>query len=292
MTAWAAERGGIDQTTQGHLRRLDPHFRGRFLDTFDRDYLSQVMLELAKEPRMVWDRKTRETRPAMNGSTVSPATVNRRMEVARAILNSAAERGWISRTPSFPRMSESKKRVRWITKEEATRLLEALPPHLRAIVRFALATGLREANIIGMKWDQVSEDRRWAWVHPDEAKAGKGISVPLNDMARQALQEADCATPYIFGYKGRPLKKAGATAFKRALKEAGIENFRWHDLRHTWATWHRLGGTAQDALQELGGWASPEMVNRYAHFTPDYLAEFAENIGTIPAQSEVEKKGG
>lgn len=292
MTAWAAERGGIDQTTKGHLRRLDPHFKGRYIDAIDRDFLGSVMLELAKEPRMVWDRSKKESRPAADGSKVTAATVNRRMEVVRAILRAAEDHEWIQRAPRFPRMEEPKERVRWITREEASRLLALLPKHQRAVVRFALATGLRESNIIGMQWDQITPDKKTAWIHPDEAKAGKGIPVALNEEARLALSEADCATPYIFGYKGRPLKKANTTAFKTALRKAGIKDFRFHDLRHTWATWHRLNGTPQDTLQKMGGWASPEMVNRYAHFTADHLAEYAESLGTIPAHSEVEKQSG
>lgn len=292
VTTWAAERGGIDQTTKGHLRKLNPHFQGRYLDAIDRDFLGQVMLELAKDPRMVYDRSTKKTRPASDGSTVTPATVNRRMEVARAIMRSAEARGWIQRAPSFPRMKEPKDRVRWITREEAAALIHHLPPHMKAIVRFALATGLREANIIGLKWDQISPDRRFAWIHPDEAKAGKGIPVPLNEEARKAMEAADPAPPYVFGYKGRRLSKANNTAFARALSKAGIQDFRFHDLRHTWATWHRLSGTAQEDLKELGGWASPEMVNRYAHFTAEHLAASAENLGTIPAHSEAEKKSG
>lgn len=63
-----------------------------------------------------------------------------------------------------------------------------------------------------------------------------------------------------------------------ALARAGIEDFRWHDLRHTWASWHVQGGTPLYALQEMGGWESPEMVRRYAHLTADHLAEYAERL--------------
>jgi site-specific recombinase XerD len=57
------------------------------------------------------------------------------------------------------------------------------------------------------------------------------------------------------------------------LKRAGIENFRWHDLRHTWASWHRQSGTPTHELQRLGGWRSSVMVERYAHLAPDHLAK-------------------
>jgi Site-specific recombinase XerD len=63
-----------------------------------------------------------------------------------------------------------------------------------------------------------------------------------------------------------------------ALERAGIDNFTWHGLRHTWASWHVQNGTPLNVLQELGGWSSYDMVLRYAHLAPDHLSEFASNI--------------
>lgn len=65
-------------------------------------------------------------------------------------------------------------------------------------------------------------------------------------------------------------------AWYKALKRCGIENFRWNDLRHTWASWHVQSGTPLNILQELGGWESTEMVRRYAHFSAAHLAKYAD----------------
>ena len=70
-------------------------------------------------------------------------------------------------------------------------------------------------------------------------------------------------------------------AWYAALKRAGITDFRWHDLRHTWASWHVQNGTPLFALQELGGWASAEMVRRYAHLAADHLAPYAERLCAV-----------
>ena len=67
-------------------------------------------------------------------------------------------------------------------------------------------------------------------------------------------------------------------AWKQALKRAGIKHFRWHDLRHTWASWHVQSGTPLQVLQELGGWSSYEMMLRYAHLSAGHLADYAENL--------------
>ncbi len=70
-------------------------------------------------------------------------------------------------------------------------------------------------------------------------------------------------------------------AWYHALKGAGIENFRWHDLRHVWATWHVMAGTPIAELQELGAWKSELMVKRYAHFAPEQLRTAANRLGTF-----------
>ena len=78
----------------------------------------------------------------------------------------------------------------------------------------------------------------------------------------------------------------------------GIENFRWHDLRHTWASWHVQQGTPLHVLQELGGWSDYEMVRRYAHLSVEHLAEYADNLSEIrlvstklaQSENEAEKK--
>ncbi len=70
--------------------------------------------------------------------------------------------------------------MRWITKIDAARLYKELPPHLEAMVRFSLTTGLREANVTGLVWNQIDMQRKVAWIHPDQAKAKKAIGIPLN----------------------------------------------------------------------------------------------------------------
>jgi integrase len=66
-------------------------------------------------------------------------------------------------------------------------------------------------------------------------------------------------------------------SWRAALVRAGIENFRWHDLRHTWASWHIQNGTPLNVLKELGGWADLSMVLRYAHLTSEHLSMYVNN---------------
>ena len=81
----------------------------------------------------------------------------------------------------------------------------------------------------------------------------------------------------------KALRQVSTKAWYQALKRLGIESFRWHDLRHTWASWHAQSGTPLIALQELEGWASTDMVRRYAHLAADHLAPYAERLCALRA---------
>ena len=244
-----------------HLRWLDGHLRGMELAAITREVLDRVM-----EARL--------------SKGVSNATVNRTMEVIRSILRKAAnEWDWIDRAPAVRMLREPKRRIRWLTHEEAQRLIEELPEHLAEMARFSLSTGLRKANVTGLEWSQVDLQRRVAWVHPDQAKGRKAIGIPLNAEAILVLQRQAGKHPrFVFTYRGKPVRNVNTKAWKAALGRAGITDFRWHDLRHTWASWHVQAGTPINVLQELGGWESADMVRRYAHLAPDHLAEFAERL--------------
>jgi integrase len=162
------------------------------------------------------------------------------------------------------------------------RLTRIIPTHLADMATFSLATGLRAANVTGLEWSQIDEERKLAWVHPDQAKARKAIAVPLNAEALSlVLKQKGTHATHVFSYRGKPLTQVSTKAWYGALKRAGIEKFRWHDLRHTWASWHVQGGTPLFALQELGGWESAEMVRRYAHLAADHLSPYADRLSAL-----------
>ena len=219
-------------------------------------------------------------RKARLATGVSPATVNRMLEVLRAILRRAhREWEWMSAIPLVRMMPERKRRVRWLTRDEAERLLVELPSHLADMAKFSLATGLRKSNVVGLEWSQVDKARRAAWIHPDQAKARRAIAVPLNADALAVLSSRwGMHATRVFTYNGRPIRQVSTKAWKKALERAGIEDFRWHDLRHTWASWHVQSGTPLHALQELGAWETADMVRRYAHLSADHLAEHAQRV--------------
>lgn len=265
---YLAETSGkaTQETDKTHLRWLDPYLNGLMLDEINRDMLEKVMA------KRIADK-------------VANSTVNRTMEIVRAVLRKAAfDWEWLDRVPRVRMLPEPKRRIRWITRDESERLIKVLPDHLAAMVRFSLETGLRRANVTGLQWSQIDLIRRTAWIHPDQAKARKAIAVPLSVNAVNVIREQiGKHSTHVFSYHGNSIIQVNTKTWRAALVKVGIKEFRWHDLRHTWASWHVQAGTPLHVLQELGGWECVEMVRKYAHFSSEHLTEYVDRLFMIQA---------
>lgn len=220
---------------------------------------------------------------------VSTATKNAHLAFIRALLRlCATEWGWLEKAPPLKSVKVDNKRIRWLTKTEAHRLIDELPDYFKPLVIFALATGLRRSNITDLEWSQVDLGRKVAWIHPEQAKSGRAIGIALNDTACKVLQaQQGRHEQWVFVQKVMRKRKILTTkkfnvdsnkAWRAALKRASIKDFRFHDLRHTWASWLVQSGVPLTILQEMGGWESAVMVQRYAHLSPEHLAEHAQKL--------------
>lgn len=213
----------------------------------------------------------------------SKSTANRFLALVRSILKRAVEEwDWLEKAPKVKLFKESEGRVRFITPEQVQALLRELPAHQKDMVLFALQTGLRQSNVLKLEWLQVNLEQGHMWVNAADSKNRKPIAVPLNREALAVLHRQLGKHPKrVFTYSGKPISNANTHAWKNALKRAGIEDFRWHDLRHTWASWHRMQGTPTHELQQLGGWKTGAMVERYAHLASDHLAKAAARLDSV-----------
>ncbi|HEX8532900.1 MAG TPA: site-specific integrase [Allosphingosinicella sp.] len=203
------------------------------------------------------------------------------MALIRAIFRKAMrEWEWIETMPAFRTYAEGGKvRVRYLTTEQAQAVLARLLEHQREVVLFALSTGLRQRNILDLEWDRVDLARRLVTIEGHDTKNGDALGVPLNDIAVAVLERQQGKhRRNVFTYRGKPLRTANTRAWRAALKACGIRDFRWHDLRHTWATWLRQNDVPTWVLQELGGWKSSEMVRRYAHMSAKHLQPYADQL--------------
>lgn len=121
-------------------------------------------------------------------------------------------------------------------------------------------------------------ERAHAWIPAQSTKGGRAIGIALSADAVTVLQGITRAEGQerVFLYKGRSVTNAyGKAAWRKACKRAGLAGLRFHDLRHTWASWLMQAGAPAHAIQSLGGWASPKMVERYAHLSPEHLKQYA-----------------
>ncbi len=201
------------------------------------------------------------------------------MSLIRNLLRTARDEWqWIDAAPKIRLLSGEVERDRWLTQEEADRLIAVCPSHLAAMVRFALATGCRAREITGLEWDRVDLERATAWLN--RTKNGTPRGVPLNRDAVAVLEgERGKQAMYCFSYRGQPIRRELTnSAWHTAIDKAAITDFRFHDLRHTWASWHRQSGTSCDELKDLGGWKSRVMVDRYAKFGTEHLTVAAARI--------------
>lgn len=260
-----------------HLTHFRQFFAGRKLASITRDDIFAALPE--------FDQRSKEPK------AVTRATKNKYLATMRIMLKAAAETWeWIDRAPKLEELPVANRRIRWITKAEAQRLLSTIRPQwLRDVAALGFATGLRRANLLCLEWSQIDLANRRAWIHPDQAKARRPIGVPLNDDAVETIRRwIGKHEQFVFVRNGNPIPRDGWNSMQwdRQCARAGVTNFRFHDVRHTWASWHVQAGTPLNRLMELGGWSKYEHVLRYAHLAPDHLAEHAKVVSIWRKQDD------
>jgi integrase len=174
--------------------------------------------------------------------------------------------------------------VRYLTAEQESTLLEQLPLQYGPVVQIAINTGLRQGELLQLTWSDI--DWNAGIVTVQETKAGDKRRMPMNSTVLDVLASlrVRCATQptdQVFPHGARYLRRA----FEQAVKAAGLVPFRFHDLRHTFASRLAMQGANDRTLMALGGWKSPAMLSRYAHLSPAHLFHAVEGltrIGTVP----------
>lgn len=272
VLAWLAEKGEFSSRTTylSMFRWLETYLKNRPLKEIDNRVIQVIRLAKLKEE-------------------ATKGTVNRLLGIVTTIYNYAIKNGMVDKKykPSVQFFNEDEEaRVRWLTPDEQSALFRELPSYLAEIVRFALVTGLRHGNIVRLKWEQLDLVRRVAFFSGNEVKNRTPFVLHLNADAVEIIRrQIGKHQEYVFTYEGRQLLHANNKAWKQAVERAGLKNFRFHDLRHTWATRHIDAGTSIYELQVLGGWKDPTMVRRYGHLQPEHLARAAERISQSGTKS-------
>ncbi|MBS0567107.1 MAG: site-specific integrase [Proteobacteria bacterium] len=224
-------------------------------------------------------RVTRLKRPVSNGA------INRQLMVLASLLTTAVkDYGWLDDSPmrKLSKLSEPRGRVRFLSDAERDALLRECQAHsalLHAVVVCALATGARRGELLGLRWPDVDMQR--SLMTFQQTKNGERRTVPIVGLARDLLVEhrkvRRLDTDLVFpGDTGKPLEVG--KMFREACERAGIADFRFHDLRHTAASWIAMNGGTLAEIAEVLGHKTLQMVRRYTHLTEGHTRGVLERM--------------
>lgn len=240
-----------------------------------------------------WYKVERRKGLTKRGTQRSPASVNRELRLLSHVLTHALRDNLIREHPmkggKVRMLREDNKVERILTDEEEQRLLDACRgsrEHLRPIIITALYTGMRCGEILNLKWSDVDFDRNM--IHIRQTKSGKSRTIPLPTTVRAEIEKLKPLAPeseYVFTnpHTGRPFKDI-KQGFRKACQGAGITGLRFHDLRHTFAT--RLARETRNLVDvaHILGHSTIVTTMRYAHASPDRVAEAMDRLSQPPAE--------
>jgi len=299
---WLAGKAGLDPRSRVRYEQCIPHL----LDVLG----NRMTCDIDSNDIAEYQRKRL-------ADGVSTRTVNYEVGALRGILRQYGLWG-----PMADRVKALRERHdvgRAVTSDDESKLLRAAgqsrSPALLPLLVLSMDTGMRASEVQSLR----RRDLRLTWenglitggevvVPKSKTPAGTGRLIPLSRRACACLTmwlpQFPDAVPETFVFPRHMIGMAGnkrearvwnvdlnrpmgtwRKAWLLTLKQAGVR-YRWHDLRHTWASWHVQQGTPLYALQELGGWESPEMVRRYAHLSAEHLAPYADRLCAMKVVSE------
>lgn len=270
---------GVEKKLAGCEERAGPvkeFFAGKRL----RD-ITPMLIEQFKQQRL----KTK----TLHKRDRSPATVNRELQVLSKVFSMAYDNGLVETNPMrrVHKLREAPARERYLTDEEEKRLFAVLigrRAHLRPIVVVALQTGMRQGEILGLKWEHVDFDQKTIYIahtktgKPRKIPIGTPVAVELRSLRQDALSDQ-----HVFSCARTGLK---LTTFRhtweRACKQARISGLRFHDLRHTFATRLRAKGVHEMDIMTLLGHTTLQMTSRYTHAMPQNLRTAVDSLNKEP----------
>jgi len=246
-----------------------------------KDDIENARLELARGRFLGFRHKVDKEKAEKHRST---ATVNRYLATFKSAFLLAIENEKVTKNP-FRKVKLQKEnntrtstRVRFLTEDEEARLFKVIPSQWHAPVLVALHTGMRFGEQMRLRWEDIDFKQELLTVM--ESKSGSARHVPLNQIAVSTLRaiprRLNC--PWVFYNDEASMRQQLPRQWEGWLAEAKIENFHWHDLRHTFASRLVMAGVDLYAVKELLGHHSIEMTQRYAHLAPSHLKQAVEAL--------------
>ncbi len=212
-----------------------------------------------------------------------PSTVNRLLSTISHMFTKAEEwdmvdEGVIKKIRKVKLLPENNKRLRYLAKDECKALIQACSPHLQPIVITALNTGMRKAEILGLRWNQV--DLNHGFILLDKTKNGERREIPINQSLKDTLQSLTIKidSPYVFNDSNGNRFNDVRKSFKTACKKADIHDFTFHDCRHTAASHLIMAGVDLTTVKEILGHKNISQTIRYSHLAPSHKIKAVEML--------------
>ncbi|MCI0530312.1 MAG: tyrosine-type recombinase/integrase [Nitrospira sp.] len=260
----ANKSSGMADNEEGYL---DTHLK----PTFGRQYLYEITPQAIEKLKAELLEK------------LEPGTVNRYLACLKHMFRKAIEWGYLKANPAngVRKLKEPPGRLRYLAKTEVQKLLLACPPRLSPIVMTALHTGMRRNELLKLTWQNVDLDNRT--IRVEKPKNNESRTIPMNETLFQAIRKLvkHPHSAIVFPSRGgRPYTDVPKT-FRKAVETAKIEDFHFHDLRHTFASYMMMNGCDVKTLQELMGHKDIKMTMRYAHLSRDHVRQSVKVLDTI-----------
>lgn len=254
--------------TRSTARHLAAHFAGRNADDLDATAVHGYIA-------------------ARQAQGAAPATVNKELAMLSAAINAynLAHAAAIPNPASHAKLPEPHGIVRWITRDEAQRLIAAASPPVADFIRIGIYTGLRAEALMSLEWSDIDFDRGLIIVRPNPTPRAKprARSIPIHPTCRDGLLSCRMRcleSRYVFCSEGDPGRRilSYKKGFAAACRRAQIADFRIHDLRHTFASWLVIAGRPLAEVRDLLGHSSIRQTERYAHLAPENLRSAIESL--------------
>ena len=278
---------------------LKAKFGGKRLSEISAFGIEEYKLDRKKQCSCVGGAKRREgsDRCSECGTRLrgkAEATINKELAMLKHLFRKCIEWGLAKSNPvqQVKLFREGQGRTRYLSEEEAQRLLDSCNPDFRVVVLTAMHTGCRKSELTSLRWSRVDMVNRSITVDSCYSKNGETRTIPMtNDVFEtfKMRQDRD-RTPedlvFVSRY-GKPWR-SWRTAFRNAVERAGLHDFRFHDLRHCYGSWLAMSGTIDKGRMELMGHKTPSMSMRYAHLSMDYKRAAVAKLpsfGNLPVKS-------
>lgn len=253
------------------LKHLIPHFKGMPLSR-----INPLHIEDYKRNRL---------------EQVKPATINRELTLLKFMFSLAKKWKFANENPvkEVKFFQERQLVIHILTKEEALKLIDVAIEHLKPIILLALNTGMRRGEILNLRWADIDFDKRFIYIK--ETKSGVMRKIPMNPLLIKTLKKIERKNSFVFQNPNTDERlKHIRTAFYTARRKIGLDDFRFHDLRHTAATWMVTKGIDLVTVKEILGHADIKTTMRYAHPTPENKRKAVDALADMLGEKVVIKR--